>query len=156
MISGSGRYASLLEKVHEGEGVWTRLQTNPEWQKLAYALGAGPRLVKDGRPHVTASPEMFGRDVSGGATSRSAVAITQDGLLMLVAVETPPDELGGGVTLTELAQVLVKLGARDAMNLDGGGSTTVVQGDQVINHPRDGRSRAVSNALLVVPTDSQD
>ena len=75
---------------------------------------------------------------------------------MLVAVETPPDEPGGGVTLGELAQILVKLGARDAMNLDGGGSTTVVQGDQVINHPRDGGLRAVSNALLVVPADSQD
>jgi len=156
VISGFGRYASLLEKVHEGEGVWTRLQTRPEWKKLAYALGGGPRLVKDGRPHVTASPEVFGRDVSSGATSRSAVAITQDGLLMLVAVERPPDEPGRGVTLTELAQILVKLGARDAMNLDGGGSTTVVQGDQVINRPRDGRSRAVSNALLVIPTDSQD
>jgi len=156
VISGSGRYASLLEKVHEGEGVWTRLRTNPEWKKLAYALGGGPRLVKDGRPHVTASPEVFGRDVRVGAASRSAVAITQDGLLMLVAVETPPDEPGSGVTLTELAQILVKLGARDAMNLDGGGSTTVVQRDQVINHPRDGRSRAVSNALVVVPVDSQD
>jgi len=156
VISGSGRYASLLEKVHEGEGVWTRLQTNPEWKKLAYALGGGPRLVKDGRPHVTAAPEVFGRDVSGGATSRSAVAITRDGLLMLVAVETPPDEPGRGVTLTELAQILVKLGARDAMNLDGGGSTTVVQGDQVINHPRDDRLRAVSNALLVVPREARD
>ncbi len=151
VISGFGRYAPLLAKVHEGEGVWTRLQTRPEWKKLAYALGGGPRLVKDGRPHITASPEIFGRDVSDGATSRSAVAITQDGLLMLVAVETPPDKPGRGVTLTELAQILVKLGARDAMNLDGGGSTTIVQRDQVINHPRDGRSRAVSNALLVVP-----
>jgi len=75
---------------------------------------------------------------------------------MLVAVETPPDEPGRGVTLTELAQILVKLGARDAMNLDGGGSTTVVQGDQVINHPRDDRLRAVSNALLVVPREARD
>jgi len=156
VISGSGRYTTLLEKVQEGEGVWARLQTKPEWKKLAYALGAGPRLVKDGRPHITAAPEVFGGDVSGGAASRSAVAITQDGLLMLVAVETPPDEPGRGVTLTELAQILVKLGARDAMNLDGGGSTTVVQSDQVINHPRDGRLRAVSNVLLVVPTNSQD
>jgi len=154
VISGSGRYAPLLEKVHEGEGVWTRLRTKPEWEKLAYALGAGPCLVKDGRPHVTASPEVFGRDVSGGAASRSAVAITQDGLLMLVAVETPPDEPGSGVTLSELAQILVKLGARDAMNLDGGGSATVVQGDQVINHPRDGYLRPVSNALLVVPAEA--
>jgi len=156
VISGSGRYATLLEKVHEGEGVWAQLQTKPEWKKLAYALGAGPRVVKDGRPHVTAAPEIFGSDVSGAATSRSAVAITPEGLLMLVAVETPPDEPGRGVTLTELAQILVKLGARDAMNLDGGGSTTVVQGDRVINHPRDGRLRAVSNALLVVATNSED
>ncbi len=151
VISGYQHYAELLRRVAPGEAAQMRLQTNPAWENVTHALGGGPRLVKDGRPHVTASPERFRSDVALSETSRSAVAITTDGLLMLVAAETPPDESGKGLTLHEFAQVLVKLGARDAMNLDGGGSTTVVQGDRVLNNPRDGTTRAVSNALVVVP-----
>ena len=152
VISGDQRYAELLTRVAPGEAVQMRLQTNPAWDNITHALGGGPRLVKDGRPHVTAAPEGFRSDVALSETSRSAVAITTDGSLMLVAAETPPNETGKGLTLHEWAQVLVKLGARDAMNLDGGGSTTVVQADRVLNNPRDGATRAVSNALVVVPT----
>ncbi len=151
VISGCGRYAELLNRVEVGETVRMRLRTTPLWNDVVHAIGAGPRVVKNGRPHVTASPEIFRDDVTWGVTSRAAVAITNDEELMLVAVETPPGASGKGVSLAELAQILVKLGARDAMNLDGGGSVTVVQYGQVLNSPRDGAMRAVSNALVVVP-----
>ncbi len=151
VISGQGRYAELLDRVQVGERVRMDLSTTPIWNNIRHAIGGGPRLVKEGRLHVTASPERFRADIALGATSRSALAITANGGLMLVAVETPPDQPGDGVTLAEFAQILVKLGARDAMNLDGGGSVTVVQDTQVINNPSDGWTRAVSNALVVVP-----
>jgi exopolysaccharide biosynthesis protein len=54
------------------------------------------------------------------------------------------------VTLTELANILLRMGARDAMNFDGGGSTAMVVQGRVLNLPSDGCERAVSNALLVV------
>ena len=151
VISGRGRYAELLNRVEVGERVRMHLATTPAWNNIRHAIGGGPRLVKQGRPHVTASPERFRADIALGATSRSAIALTERGELMLVAVETPPGEPGNGMTLAEFAQTLVKLGARDAMNLDGGGSVTVVQDNQVINNPCDGWTRAVSNALVVVP-----
>ena len=62
-----------------------------------------------------------------------------------------------GVSLTEAARIMVSLGAVDAMNLDGGGSSTMVVRDKVRNSPSDpgktddARQRKVSNALVVVP-----
>jgi len=53
------------------------------------------------------------------------------------------------MTLEELAGELVRLGAVEAMNLDGGGSTTMVVAGRVRNSPSDGRERPVSDALLV-------
>ncbi len=47
------------------------------------------------------------------------------------------------------------MGAVEALNLDGGGSTTMVMHGRTINKPSDGRERAVSTALLVVPRDRQ-
>lgn len=46
------------------------------------------------------------------------------------------------------------LGARDAINLDGGGSTAMVIGKKVVNHPSDGAERAVGDALLVLGPDT--
>ena len=54
-----------------------------------------------------------------------------------------------GLTLRELAGRLQALGDVDALNFDGGGSTEMAVGGQVVNHPSDGRERAVNNALLV-------
>ncbi len=89
---------------------------------------------------------------------RSAVAITNDNKLLLVAVDGR-SESGSGMSLFSLATLLETLGARDAMNLDGGGSTTLyVKGQTengVVNHPSDNKKfdhegeRAVANAILV-------
>ena len=60
-------------------------------------------------------------------------------------------ENSGGMTLVELAKVMRELGAWQAMNFDGGGSTTMVIEGKVVNQPSDKEGeRAVGNALLVV------
>jgi exopolysaccharide biosynthesis protein len=61
-----------------------------------------------------------------------------------------------GMNLQELAEMLLELGAVDAMNLDGGGSTTMFVGGKVINQPSDKEGeRKVSDAILVFPRQSQ-
>jgi exopolysaccharide biosynthesis protein len=55
------------------------------------------------------------------------------------------------MTLKELAKYMKKLGAVDAMNLDGGGSTTFFLMGKVLNSPSDGRERPVSQALVIKP-----
>jgi exopolysaccharide biosynthesis protein len=60
-------------------------------------------------------------------------------------------ESDGGMSLVELAQVMIRLGAYEAMNFDGGGSTTMVVQGKLMNRPSDQTGeRAVGSALLVV------
>jgi len=144
VLSGSGRRAATLATVCPGTRVSLSLETSPAWPGLWQAVGGGPLLVQAGQVNVTAAEERFRPDVTSGARPRSAVGLTAAGDLLLLAVQKP------GLTLSELAGVMLKLGARDAMNLDGGGSTTFVVKGRVLNTPSDGYERAVSNALVIL------
>ena len=55
-----------------------------------------------------------------------------------------------GCTLTEWAELLKKMGAREAINFDGGGSTEMVLRNRVVNSPSDGKERPVGSALVVL------
>ncbi|HCA48700.1 MAG TPA: hypothetical protein DEP45_15510 [Armatimonadetes bacterium] len=151
VLSGIGRMAASLDLVEVGCAVTVDLATTPRWPALAQAIGGGPRLVKDGQKHITASPERFRPDVYAGVAPRTAIGITAAGRLLLVVVDGNGQRCG--MTLDELASTMIKLGARDAMNLDGGGSTTFVADGRLINGPSDGAERRVANALLIYITD---
>ncbi|MBD3291854.1 MAG: AMIN domain-containing protein [Armatimonadia bacterium] len=149
VLSGIGKMARSLDLIDVGCAVTPELRTTPHWPTVTHAIGGGPRLVKDGREHVTASPEGFRPDIYAGAPSRTAVGITARGRLLLVVAEGAGGDDRCGMTLKELAATMIKLGAVDAMNLDGGGSSTFVADGQLYNAPSDGVQRRVSNALLV-------
>ena len=154
VLSGNGKMARSLDLIEVGCVVTPELRTTPRWPALAHAIGGGPRLVKDGRKHITASPEGFRPDIYASAPSRTAVGITATGRLLLVVVEGAGERERCGMTLEELAATLIKLGAVDAMNLDGGGSSTFVADGRLYNAPSDGTQRRVSNALLVFVEES--
>jgi exopolysaccharide biosynthesis protein len=84
---------------------------------------------------------------------RSAVAF-EGKKVWLVTVDGRQPKYSVGTNNDEFAQFLLDLGARNALNLDGGGSTTfVIRKDGqplIVNRPSDGRERAVANALLVI------
>lgn len=123
----------------------------PDWRALGvvHAVGGGPRLVKNGRLCVTSGEENFRADVASGRAPRTAAGVTFDGKLLLVAVTGRQAHHSVGVTLEELANLMIELGAKDAMNLDGGGSSTMVVRDYVMNTPSDGKERRVADAILV-------
>lgn len=144
VISGNGRRAKTLSEICQGTKVELQLQTTPRWPNLRHAIGGGPLLVVDGKVCVNGQAERFRADVTNSCRPRSAVGLSATGEVILLAVQDP------GMTLKELAGTMVKLGARSAMNLDGGGSTAIVVGGQLLNSPSDGCERSVSNAVLVV------
>ncbi|MCR4401193.1 MAG: phosphodiester glycosidase family protein [Firmicutes bacterium] len=123
----------------------------PDWRTLGvvHAVGGGPRLVKDGKVHVTSGEERFKADVAVGRAPRTAAGVTFDGKLLLVAVTGRQAHHSIGVTLEELANLMIELGAKDALNFDGGGSSTMVVREYVMNTPSDGRERTVADAILV-------
>lgn len=82
---------------------------------------------------------------------RTAVGYRADGSVLLVTIDGRERDNGAGMTLRELAELFVRLGATEAMGLDGGGSTTMVIGGKVQNAPSDGTERPVSSALVIGP-----
>ncbi|HEY3247256.1 MAG TPA: phosphodiester glycosidase family protein, partial [bacterium] len=83
---------------------------------------------------------------------RTAVGTLADGRIVLFVVDGRSPYHSLGMTLLELAMELRRLGAVDALNLDGGGSTTMVVHGRVINLPSDENGeRPVGSVLLVLP-----
>lgn len=107
-------------------------------------LQAGPLLVSEGRAVVadgwdpegfSAGARQFDSDITAGRYPRAALAVAGDRLLA-VACDGRTDR-DVGMTLGELADVLVELGASEALNLDGGGSASLVYDGQLRNRPRE-------------------
>lgn len=140
---GEGRLLTDALAVHQP----VRLNLAIEPGKVVHALGGGPRLVRDGQVHVPFRWEAFSAAFARRRTSRSAVGITAAGKVLLVTVEKSAHSTG--MTLVELAGLLRDLGAVQAMNLDGGGSSTLVVGGRVVNRP-ERTQRGVGSMLLVV------
>lgn len=122
----------------------TTIPEEPRWDNLKFLITGGPHLVHRGRLYNTYFQEKFRRGVMY-PNARSAIGITAQGQLLLATIN--PGYRGGGITLSRLARLLVKLGAVEALNLDGGGSATLYVGGRVVN--RTFWNRPVNNALLI-------
>lgn len=117
---------------------------------LDQAISGGPFLVRDGKPWIDGEAEGFSAEsFINTRHPRTAVGIARNGDLLLVAVDGR-SKLSSGMTLPELAEYMVRLGAVRAINLDGGGSTTMWLRAGVVNAPSDGRERPIANGLAVV------
>ncbi len=115
-----------------------------------FVIGGGPRLVRSGRPAAAADPGIYSPGFADARHPRTAVGIRSDGRVLLVAVDGRQPELSVGMTIAELTALLLELGAVEAVNMDGGGSTTMVVRGRVVNSPSDlTGERAVGDALLV-------
>jgi len=103
----------------------------PIFNNFPTAVGGGPILVQNGQINADARAEGFSDAFAAQAAPRSAIAVTPDGNLVLVAIHFSPG--GRGPTLRETAQIMQQLGARDALNLDGGTSSSLYLGGTIIN-----------------------
>jgi hypothetical protein len=108
-----------------------------------------PQLIKDGKIDITWQEEKTTKSFVETRHPRTAVAKLKDGKFLMITVDGR-SESSGGISLNDLAAYLLELGATDAMNLDGGGSTTMFLDGKVVNHPSDKEGeRKVSDAILV-------
>jgi hypothetical protein len=109
-------------------------------------LGGYPMLMSNGVVVATSCTQSLCL-----RNPRTAVGIRADGKLLLVVVDGRQTGYSVGMTLVELANLMKYLGAVTAMNMDGGGSSTMVVKGVIKNRPSDGTERAVFNAALVLP-----
>ena len=151
VLSASGRQAWLMADLKIGDPLKIVQTLGPVWDKVTQAVGAGPCLVKNGEIYMTTLGEEFGSDVAGGRAPRTALGITKDGKALLVVVDGR-SRASVGYTLLELARFMLEQGAVEAMNLDGGGSSQMIIGSQIVNTPSDGRERRLGAGIAVVKT----
>lgn len=119
------------------------------WNTLSF----GPALVEDGAA-VSGIENVevdtnFGNHSIQGEQPRTAVGIIDDNHLVFVVVDGRSDGYSRGVTMTELADIMISLGAETAYNIDGGGSSTLYFDGEVINQPSNGGERGTSDILYI-------
>jgi Phosphodiester glycosidase len=154
VLSGSGDAAQFLRgSLDVGAAAQVELGLG---DGQALVTGGGPRLLARGRVAVAASSEGFAPISAPGFVAsrhpRTLAGVKRDGALLLVTIDGRRAGWSAGVTLPEAARVMRSLGARDALNLDGGGSTGMVVRGEVVNRPSDPTGeRAVSDGIFVLP-----
>jgi len=161
VISAGALYAeNMAQTIKAGDAVNVVVNIIPYSTQISgqlfHLVGGGPRLLKSGRIYISKYEEKFRRDISRGRAARTAVGITEDGKILFVTVDCKRHKKKNqsasiGMSLTELAYFMQSLGVEDALNLDGGGSSTMVVHGKVMNKPADGSQRRVSNAILIKP-----
>lgn len=142
LLVGRGEGAQRLTRLHRGDRV------NVTWRaagKPRMAMTGNRFLVLDGVIKVVDDREMH---------PRTAVGISRDTKEILLLVIDGRQSFSRGYTMVELAEMMIDLGADEALNLDGGGSSTMVArkpsgNRRILNSPSDGSARPVANALEV-------
>jgi len=147
------------------------LQDNPEaeieitflgelYEQLQEGVGGGPLMVKEGKNIVDRQLDIERMSTSFAETRHPRTAIgynSQQKSTYFVAVDGRQSGYSMGINLYDLADFFIEyLHCDEAMNLDGGGSTTLMVRDQIRNKPSDNAPRTVANAILVCSTASSD
>ncbi|HTV42170.1 MAG TPA: phosphodiester glycosidase family protein [Candidatus Sulfotelmatobacter sp.] len=139
--------------IHKNGRVTIESLTKPgadDWE----VVGGGPILLRDGA--VVVPPAKPGNKFDG-PNPRTVVGLDGSGTtLTLLVVDGRKPGIANGMTLDELAAEMLRLGCKDAINLDGGGSSVMAVRDpatrmmKILNQPTDGHERAVADVLGIV------
>lgn len=152
VLSGNGTAAAyLLNNLHAGDTLKLYMGLTTDLKKIKELVGGHPRLVKNGVNFL--NDALSGGEPGSSTTTRAPrtiAGISKDTTYLYLVTLDGRQTSSAGATLDELANLMIKLGLHDAFNLDGGGSTTMVVRNSVMNSPSDGNERSVSNCLLVV------
>ncbi|MCK4688659.1 MAG: phosphodiester glycosidase family protein, partial [Candidatus Marinimicrobia bacterium] len=151
VLSGNGTKASFLnDNITIGDTIDIFLGLSPSISKLKHLVGGFPTIVKDGQNYA-----VEGYYEEGGASTfhtdlhpRTAVGISADSTILYFITVDGRQIISRGMDLIELADFMVSIGVHKGMNLDGGGSTTIIVRDKFENSPSDGSERYLRNSLV--------
>ncbi len=138
-------FNSAATAFPQGSTLTLNQQAQPaRFEQFPHILGAGPLLITNGNVVLDAQRESFSRNFIEGKAPRSVIGMTATGQMKLVAIQ---DRVGGrGPTLNETAKILQKLDCTEALNLDGGSSSSLYLSGQLVNrYPR--TAARINNAL---------
>jgi exopolysaccharide biosynthesis protein len=147
--------------VHVGGDVRIAAREDLPDDPPGHLLQAGPLLVSDGRSLIdgedregfSAGAAQFDSDITDGRHPRCALGLSESELLA-ISCDGRRTGVDGGLAMAELARLMISFGADEAINLDGGGSATLVHRGHLLNRPYSQQdqpapeSRPVVTALL--------
>lgn len=153
VISAHGKareWARAHLRVGTQVGINIKTKTEPPLPfSPDFILGGGPQLVATGRKIFSAESTRYSDSLYKQRHPRTAIGWRPDGKMVLVVVDGR-QKSSVGMTMDELADLMLELGCVQAMNLDGGGSTTMVIKNRIVNSPSDPTGeRPVSDALMI-------
>ncbi len=153
-VNNQSEHFSSFDSVEVGQEVKISFDASSGWEDVEFAIGGSDVIVMNGEV-VQGVDDEYHETV---ANPRTAVGITAQGKLVFYAVDGRNSGMSTGQRLTTMAKTLIELGCVYAMNLDGGGSTTVMarlpgsSAAELQNRPSDGVERKLGNAFIFVGT----
>lgn len=146
VLVGRDAGAAALLALEPGDTVDVSYAPRSDLEDVVVAVGGNHLLVDDGvqQPFTDTEP-----------AARTAIGLSEDGRTMYLVSLDGKQAHSRGMTLGEFAELMADLGAYDALNIDGGGSSTLVVRDPgtddrtVVNSPSDGSERSVANGLAL-------
>lgn len=159
VISANGApLAEQLASVQVGDEITVEAEINDTWKNAEFLLATGPTLVRNGQVSISMNEQS---SFASTRRARSAIGISSDGTkLYFVTIDEGSPGYSQGATLRELAEYMRSIGAYQAINLDGGGSTAMVarlpyfEQAVIVNRPSGGRERNVPTTLQVISTEA--
>ena len=139
----------LCASVKAGDTVYLTLGLTDNWSSVTDAVGGGPVLLRNGSVFITGEKEGFKPDILKGRAPRSAIGFTADRHTLIIMSVDGRQNHSKGATLAELADLMAKAGAYNAMNLDGGGSTALSVYGLLLNSPSERTERQVADCIAV-------
>jgi hypothetical protein len=154
---GGSRAPAPLASLRQGTRVELETRYTPldgrsdEWAAADDIVGGAGLLARDGVFVADWGPEKLASGFAVTRHPRTIIGTHPDGSVWLVTVDGRQPQLSAGMSLLEVRDFARRLGLANAVNLDGGGSTTMWVRDRVVNSPSDAAGpRKVSDALLVM------
>lgn len=147
VVTAQGNEVPAVAALRVGAKVrvqWT--STVPMTTPVTQAVAGGPRVLRDGQIEIPLEAEGFGAAFSETRHPRTLAGVTKDGDQWWVVIDGR-SRASRGASLNEAAQIMRRLGCVDALNLDGGGSSTLVLYGVPVNRPSDPNERAVANGV---------
>ncbi|MEG6523098.1 phosphodiester glycosidase family protein [Desulfotomaculum sp. 1211_IL3151] len=148
VLAGWGSLGSQLANVSDGAKAKVITEMPVDWKSLTHVLSAGPLLVEGGLPVEQAVNEGLWGSLLKPAP-RTAFGVNAQGKFLLVIVDGR-QETSAGVTLEELAYLMVDLGVVQAVGLDGGGSSEMWVQGKIVNNPSEKLERPLANGLMII------
>ena len=154
IISANNKYAFYLSREFEiGDTIKLLLKLNPNFTNIRSLTGGWPQLVKDGKSLIKSNLNIEGviQRFSENRHPRTGVGFSKDSTTVYFITVDGRQQMSRGMSLLEFADLMIDEGIYQGLNLDGGGSTTMIINNKVVNSPSDNTGeRAVGNCLVLI------